>query len=296
VVGNIHNVFAMFMEVVCLTEALLVAGWKEWLVLKQEKQSSLFCFAQAVMSQLFILNCCCCVDAIIYEDWRITYWHLALSLSVSKGSVVTSLEMLDFWWCAWVVFLGAWQLNTKPREKPFLSSCWHVLKLRERPFYPRWLQQMNPGSIILNLRQKVSPWNDTILYLHGKQNYLLMGKVMISHFGLWSIYSCVCVMLRGETVNSWSLHQDADRSLWAFQTSLAVQEFDRNLAWAWQCKDAHKFEDWETVTVFGWTLYPHLPNCPDLAPPDFHLFGALKNALLVMKFETDDYVICAVRT
>jgi hypothetical protein len=26
VVGNIHNVFAMFMEVVCLTEALLVAG------------------------------------------------------------------------------------------------------------------------------------------------------------------------------------------------------------------------------------------------------------------------------
>jgi hypothetical protein len=51
-------------------------------------------------------------------------------------------------------FLGVSQLNTTPIEKPFLPSCWCVLKLRERTFYPGFLQQMEPGSIILNPRQK----------------------------------------------------------------------------------------------------------------------------------------------
>jgi hypothetical protein len=51
-------------------------------------------------------------------------------------------------------FLGVSQSNTKPIERPFLPSCWHVLKLRERPFYPGLLQQMKPVCIILNRRQK----------------------------------------------------------------------------------------------------------------------------------------------
>ena len=51
-----------------------------------------------------------------------------------------------------------------------LLSSWHVLKLRERPSYPGLLEQMKPGSIILNLRQKVSAWIDTILNLPGRKN------------------------------------------------------------------------------------------------------------------------------
>jgi hypothetical protein len=53
-------------------------------------------------------------------------------------------------------FLGVSQSNTKPLEKPFFPSCWLVLKLRERHFYPELIQQMKPGSIILNRRQKES--------------------------------------------------------------------------------------------------------------------------------------------
>jgi hypothetical protein len=106
----------------------------------------------------------------------------------------------------------------------------------------------------------------------------------------------VDAMLRGETVNSWHLHQDADRRQGAFQMSLALQEFNSNLAWAWQCKDAHKFEDWGTVAAFGWTVLPRPPYSPHLPPPDFHLFEALKGAILGTKFETDDYMIRAVRT
>jgi hypothetical protein len=51
-------------------------------------------------------------------------------------------------------FLGVSQLNTKPIAKPFLLSCWHLLKLKESPFYLGLLEQTKPRSIILNRRQK----------------------------------------------------------------------------------------------------------------------------------------------
>jgi len=42
------------------------------------------------------------------------------------------------------------------------------LKLRGRPSYPALLQQMKPGAIILNHRQKSNPWNGTTLNLLKK--------------------------------------------------------------------------------------------------------------------------------
>jgi histone-lysine N-methyltransferase SETMAR len=48
----------------------------------------------------------------------------------------------------------------------------------------------------------------------------------------------------------------------------------------------------EAITKFGWTVLPHPPYSPDLAPSDFHLFGAVKNVPGV-KFKTDDDVITA---
>jgi histone-lysine N-methyltransferase SETMAR len=52
----------------------------------------------------------------------------------------------------------------------------------------------------------------------------------------------------------------------------------------------------EAITKFGWTVLPHPPYSPDLAPSDFHLLIALKSALHSVKFMTDDNVISAVRT
>jgi histone-lysine N-methyltransferase SETMAR len=50
----------------------------------------------------------------------------------------------------------------------------------------------------------------------------------------------------------------------------------------------------EHITKMGWTVLPHPPYSPDLAPSDFHLFGSLKNALRGTRFEDDDSVIEAV--
>jgi hypothetical protein len=35
----------------------------------------------------------------------------------------------------------------------------------------------------------------------------------------------------------------------------------------------------QAITQSGWTVLPHPPHSPDLAPPHFHLSGALKDAI-----------------
>jgi transposase len=52
----------------------------------------------------------------------------------------------------------------------------------------------------------------------------------------------------------------------------------------------------EYITKMGWTVLPHPPYSPDLAPSDLHLFGSLKDALRGTHFEDDEQrVIEAVR-
>ena len=52
----------------------------------------------------------------------------------------------------------------------------------------------------------------------------------------------------------------------------------------------------EAITKVCCTVLSHLLNSPDLAPSDFHLFGALKDGIHGMAFETDGDMIRTVRT
>jgi hypothetical protein len=80
-------------------------------------------------------------------------FHLLLTVWDIRASLIshTPWNIQDHGRCG---FLGVSQSNMKPIDEPFLPSCWRVLKLRDRPFYPGLLQYMEPGSIILNRRQK----------------------------------------------------------------------------------------------------------------------------------------------
>jgi histone-lysine N-methyltransferase SETMAR len=44
----------------------------------------------------------------------------------------------------------------------------------------------------------------------------------------------------------------------------------------------------EAIATVGWTVLPHPPYSPGLAPSDFHLFGPLKDALRGRRFADDD--------
>ena len=45
----------------------------------------------------------------------------------------------------------------------------------------------------------------------------------------------------------------------------------------------------------AWTVVPHPPYSPDLAPSDFHLFGQMKDGLRRQHFPSNDAVVPAVK-
>jgi hypothetical protein len=49
-------------------------------------------------------------------------------------------------------------------------------------------------------------------------------------------------------------------------------------------------ELWQ-ITKLGWTVLPHPRYSPVLAPSDFHLFGAPKDAIRGKRFGSDDEVV-----
>ena len=49
------------------------------------------------------------------------------------------------------------------------------------------------------------------------------------------------------------------------------------------------------IAAKEWTVLPHPAYSSDLAPPDFHMFGPLKDYLRGQKFEDDDAVQVAAR-
>jgi histone-lysine N-methyltransferase SETMAR len=51
----------------------------------------------------------------------------------------------------------------------------------------------------------------------------------------------------------------------------------------------------EAITDLQWTVLPHPPYSPDLAPSDYHLFSPLKHAIRGKKFEDDEEVISEVK-
>ena len=51
----------------------------------------------------------------------------------------------------------------------------------------------------------------------------------------------------------------------------------------------------EHIANLGWTVLPHPPYSPDLAPSDFHLFGPMKDGLRRQRFPSNDPVVRAVK-
>jgi len=51
----------------------------------------------------------------------------------------------------------------------------------------------------------------------------------------------------------------------------------------------------EHIAILRWTVLPHPPYSPDLAPSDFHLFGPMKYGLRTQHFPSNDAVVRAVK-
>ena len=50
----------------------------------------------------------------------------------------------------------------------------------------------------------------------------------------------------------------------------------------------------DTIASFRWTILPHRPYSPDLAPSDYHLFSPIKEGLRGKHYASDEEVKTAV--
>lgn len=121
-------------------EAPMAAGRKELRLPKQENQSSMICVAQTVQPQQIVLKCCSELIPSLATVEASQSDHLYWFFRSAKEVSVTVFEILDIRWCARDRFFGTSKSNAKPRGRKLLPSCWHALKLRERPPYTQVLQ------------------------------------------------------------------------------------------------------------------------------------------------------------
>jgi hypothetical protein len=88
-----------------------------------------------------------------------------------------------------------------------------------------------------------------------------------------------------------------------------LTEFTKHFKWVWPHKNPTEIllqhdnarlhtslKTREDIKKFGWTALLYPPYRPDLASSDLHLFGVLKDAIHGTNIQTDDDVICTVRT
>lgn len=120
------------------------------------------------------------------------------------------------------------------------------------------------------------------------------GKVMATVF--WDRHGVLVVdfMEKGTTINAERYCQTLEKLRRAIQNrrrgrlSKGIRLHHDNA----RVHTARRTQD--LLMKFGWTVIPHAPYSPDIAPSDFHLFPKLKNHLGGQRFSDDDEVKEAV--
>jgi hypothetical protein len=173
---------------------------------------------------MFVLKCCselmslfARINASQPNNWRSVF-------ETAKGNVFKSFVILGIRRFALDGFAGPYRRKQNRGKKLFLPSYWYVLRLSEI-LYPGSLQQIKPGPIVLNRRQKGNPRNGTVFNLPGRKfkHFPSPGKVVMTVF--WEREGVIFAdaMQRGETDQLRRLNQEAYRTQEAFQAGSASQ-------------------------------------------------------------------------
>ena len=120
------------------------------------------------------------------------------------------------------------------------------------------------------------------------------GKIMATVF--WDSQGVILVdiLLKGQTINS-EVDIETLRKLKAKIRRVWPNLDMANVLLQHDNARSHtSIRTMEAITSFGWTVIPHRPFSPDLAPSDYHLFGPMKEGLLGNRYGNDNEVKTAV--
>jgi len=238
-------------------------------------------------------------DGIIHVDRRITSQQLAVQLSVSNGSAMAIIDTLGY---SKVCTRWVPQNLTAEHRRQRKAICSELLEhfdAEGEAFLSRivtgdetWAYHYEPET----KRQSVE-WHHPQSPRKKKfKTTPSAGKVMITVFRDIDVVILVDVMARGETVNLDVYIKPLQKLKQCYWQVRPNRNPGDMLIQHDNARPHTSLRTQEAIAKFGWTVLPHPPNSPDLAPSDFHLFGPPKDALCGTRFEVDESMIRAVRT
>jgi histone-lysine N-methyltransferase SETMAR len=142
---------------------------------------------------------------------------------------------------------------------------------------------MNLVFIITTHWQKYNQWNDVSIHRYARKKFMVQtsaGAVMVSVFWDSERITFVEFLERGATTNS---ERDVQTLKKLKQRTGMVgpnRKIDQVLLLVHDNTRPHTNpRTRKAITTIGWTVLPHPPYSPDLAPSDYHIFGLMKDAL-----------------
>lgn len=237
-------------------------------------------------------------DDLIRKDRRITTRELALKLSISKGSVDGIIRTLEYSKvCSrWVP--RCLTVDHKSQRKNICSDLLQKFEAEGEAFLSRivtgdetWVHHFEPET-----KRQSMEWRHS----HSPQKKKFKstasaGKVMVTVFWDCEGVILIDVMPRGSTINSEAYVSTLTKLKKRFQRLRRHNNPGDVLIQHDNARPHTSLRTSEHIAKQGWTVLPHPPYSPDLAPSDFHLFGALKDGIRGRHFENNEEVIRAVK-
>jgi histone-lysine N-methyltransferase SETMAR len=256
------------MEVVQSIGAPLDAGFRELRLQEVEKRSCMVDRGLGVLQQPPAQICCSELMALFMRIGASQVGNWPCSFQSAMEVQWQLLTLWDIRRYAQDGFLKVSQPSTDDKGKPSVLNCWSILMLRGRPFCPQvvtgdetWAHRYEPET-----KRQSMEWHHPQSPRKKKFKTTSAGKVMITVF--WDIDGVILVdvMAMGETLNS-----DAYiRTLQKLKQSYWRVWHNRNPGdMLIQHDNAHphaSLRTQEAIAKFGWTVLPHPPYSPDLAP------------------------------
>jgi histone-lysine N-methyltransferase SETMAR len=118
------------------------------------------------------------------------------------------------------------------------------------------------------------------------------SKIMATVFWDCEGVILIDVLLRGQTINSDVCVETLKKR---FRRVRPHKDVTKVLLHHDNARPHTSLHTREAITKLQWTVLPHPPYSPDLAPSDYHLFSPLKDANRGNKFEDDEEVISEVK-
>jgi histone-lysine N-methyltransferase SETMAR len=114
------------------------------------------------------------------------------------------------------------------------------------------------------------------------------SKIMATVFWDYEGVILIDMLSRGQAIN-WDVYVEALKKLnTRFWRVLPHKDVTKVLLHHDNARPRTSLHTREAITKLQWTVLPHPPYSPDLAPSDYHLFCPLNDAVRGKKFDDDD--------